>query len=324
MVGTWCSGVEPANLVVFDLEGNRLWIVDLPLKDGGDSISSPLLVDGRVIVNDDGLKAFDLKDGRLLWKTEWSIVKLGSSPDWGNPGTPAVMRHPKGAVVIGLAGAVVNATDGTILTPACKTEEVFNQKTLVRYLINSKEGQSPVAIGELLYGMDHERGRPVFCSGRVVVDEKGWRLEKIWKTINAAASRTHASPLIVEGVLYSANQGSNLTAIDVSSGNLVTNQLILHPQANWASEVPENMRKCMPKGVCMTWGEVWCASYAAGRLYFGTSLGCLAIVDPRQPDRATIRWFGNACLAAGPVFVGDRMYVRTDKELFCIAPKSNP
>ena len=233
-------------------------------------------------------------------------------------------------VLVALCAISGLAADGTILTPGSKTEEVFNQKknkmvsVLAMDLINSKEGQSPVVIGELLYGMDHERNRPTFSAGRVVADGRDWRLEKIWQTNNVAATRTHASPLIVGGFLYSANQGGNLTTIDVSSGTLATNQLILHPQANWTPEVPEEMRKCKTLGHGKTWGEVWCASYAAGRLYFGTSLGCLAIVDPQHPDRATIRWFGNACLAAGPVFVGDRMYVRTDKELFCIAPKSNP
>ena len=81
-------------LYCYDLEGNLLWKKDLGVLDSGYFMvpdaqwgfgSSPIIYEGKVIIQSDVLKgsflaAFDVSDGRELWRTARSDVPTWSTP----------------------------------------------------------------------------------------------------------------------------------------------------------------------------------------------------------------------------------------------------
>jgi outer membrane protein assembly factor BamB len=122
-------------LACYDLDGNVRWMVRTYDASGGDhNMSSPRLVDGKVILQMDPLegaedaggrafrkenkrtpvlRAFDAATGKVVWTTPRI-----TPPDW-NCSTPAVVTLTDGKdvmkVVVTSAGTVVRADDGKIL-----------------------------------------------------------------------------------------------------------------------------------------------------------------------------------------------------------------
>lgn len=91
-------------LVCYDLEGAKLWEQRLgPFQDEYGAGSSPVLIDGRVVLNEDHdresfLSAFDADTGRVLWKT--------ARPDAVRSyATPALWTH-EGRTDLLVAGAL--------------------------------------------------------------------------------------------------------------------------------------------------------------------------------------------------------------------------
>lgn len=72
-----------AGLFGYDREGKPLWHVPMgPFKSEFGAASSPLLVDGRVILNEDHdsdsfLAAYDIRTGKQLWRTDRSEFPVG-------------------------------------------------------------------------------------------------------------------------------------------------------------------------------------------------------------------------------------------------------
>jgi outer membrane protein assembly factor BamB len=72
-----------AGLFCYDSSGQELWRVPMgPFKTEFGAAASPLLVDGRVILNQDYdsgsfLGAYDVTNGKLIWKTDRSEFPVG-------------------------------------------------------------------------------------------------------------------------------------------------------------------------------------------------------------------------------------------------------
>ncbi len=93
-------------LYCYDFDGNQVWKKEFPVLDAGPPdanelqwgfASSPIIEDGKVIVfisvrNDSYLAAFDVRDGKEIWKTPRE-----SDPCWA---TPTVDESPKRSQVI--------------------------------------------------------------------------------------------------------------------------------------------------------------------------------------------------------------------------------
>ena len=74
-------------LICYDLEGKELWAKPMgPFRDEYGAASSPIIVDDRVILNEDHdidsfVTALDCKTGRELWKTSRpNAVRSYSTP----------------------------------------------------------------------------------------------------------------------------------------------------------------------------------------------------------------------------------------------------
>lgn len=119
----WKSGMEA--VACFDMDGNEVWKID---NEGGaagsPTITSPLLVDGKLVMmlpdwsknrgrNGWRMTALDAKTGKLAWETR--DIEAGG---WG-AGTPAALRLTNGresmAVIVTTAGQLLRADDGKLL-----------------------------------------------------------------------------------------------------------------------------------------------------------------------------------------------------------------
>jgi len=124
----WCKTGMDA-IACYDLEGNRRWIKAI---DGGGSgsgtVPSPVLVEGKLVYRspyraEKGKKrlkasvytALDPATGEAIWEAK-PLIKAGY--DWG-AGTPAVMKLTNGkeamTILIDAGSSVVRADDGKIL-----------------------------------------------------------------------------------------------------------------------------------------------------------------------------------------------------------------
>ncbi len=111
-------------LACFDMDGNRKYVVAHGGQGGGSrTISSPLLVDGRIIMHLNRRKgesratewqmvAFDAETGRELWSTPCRATDGGWS-------TPNALRLTDGresmAVVVSSRGSIIRMDDGVML-----------------------------------------------------------------------------------------------------------------------------------------------------------------------------------------------------------------
>ncbi len=88
-----------AGLFCYDLEGRKLWAQRMgPFRDEFGTSSSPILFNGKVILNEDHdidsfVAAFDCATGRLLWKTPRpDAVRSYSTPVvWTQDGRPEIL-----------------------------------------------------------------------------------------------------------------------------------------------------------------------------------------------------------------------------------------
>ena len=177
--------------VCFDLEGNRQWahvLPDNPQSMWGHS-SSPLMVADKLIVNIDGIEAFDVKTGKSAWRT-----KYGQS--WGSP----VRARIGDEDVIALAnGRILRASDGKRLTR-----------------LPTLERASPVIVNETAYYIGVRAA--AFKFPAKIGDSI--ELAELW-TVEPKGSLFSASPVVDGGLVYAVSTQKILNVIDAATGKLV-------------------------------------------------------------------------------------------------------
>jgi outer membrane protein assembly factor BamB len=172
-------------------DGKPLWmkfIEGSPLGFGHSS--SPLLVDGKLIVHYQELKALDPKTGRVLWSAD---VK----PRYATP----VPVHVGGiAAVITPAGQVVRAGDG---------------ETLAQTNVNTSEA-TPVVNEGVLYV--HQKGKVMGL--RLPEDAGKLSFDSLWQVSSSRGRRTPSS-VYDDGLLYGVTTDGILEVVDAKTGKTV-------------------------------------------------------------------------------------------------------
>jgi outer membrane protein assembly factor BamB len=178
-------------VAVYDLEGKRLWgkFIESPRIGFGHS-SSPLLLDGKVIVHIKDLVALDVATGKEAWRVE---LTAGHA-------SPVAARLGKEDVIIDPAGAVVRAHDG---------------KVLGRGRFRSTDS-SPVVQGDTVYlfGQTLE-------AHKLTVDGDEVKVTSLWSRSGAREMHHLPSPLVHDGLLYGVTTGGYLEVIDAKTGTNV-------------------------------------------------------------------------------------------------------
>jgi outer membrane protein assembly factor BamB len=286
-------------LFCFDLAGKLLWKKDLGAMDAGyfaspsaqwGFASSPIIHEGKVIVQcdvqkDSFLAAFDVKDGRELWRTPRKDV-----PTWGTP---------------------------TIVTSAGRTQIAVNgwhhsggyDLATGRQIWQHDGGgdipvPTPIAAGDLIYFTSaHGRSRPMRAvradaTGDLTPVEAGklnpavaWEQEKRGNYMQ--------TPIIVGDRLYGCADIGLLTCFDTKTGEVrYSERLAQNSEGYTASPVSDGRH-----------------------LYFTSELGNVFVIPATGKFSVVAsNRLGETCLAT-PAISDGTLFFRTREKLIAVAAK---
>ncbi len=185
-------------LAAFDLEGNEVWagFGEQPTNGFGHS-SSPLLVDDKLIVHVNTMKALDPATGEILWSAEVPQA-------WG---TSAVTQVGETSLLVTCKGPVVRVSDGKI---------VADTGFRLPY-------GSPIIHDGVIYAVDQPGGTALRLPE--TIEGETLTLTELWKN-SPPEDRYYASPMVVDGVLYAVNRGRTLSAINAATGEILKSETL--------------------------------------------------------------------------------------------------
>ena len=185
---------------VYALGSARLWCVDadsgavvwerpLPLKRGQGT--SPLVVDGVVVVNSDGLTGYAAGDGKELWRQPGAGGGSSSPVSWNAAGRPLVLCNGSGSL------DALDAHTGEL-----------------KWSVTAGGDSTPAVAGDWLAV---QARKPQ--TGLAVFRLKPEGAERVW-THGLDALRTQSSPVVADGVVYLMDDNVHL-AFELESGKLL-------------------------------------------------------------------------------------------------------
>jgi hypothetical protein len=184
----YATGIVSAH----SLDGERRWITFVDGANiGFGHASSPVLVDGKLIVHIKDLVALDAANGKELWRVELRARHA----------TPIVARVGGENVIVDPSGSVVRISDGTVL--AEQRELSVSEASVVTHggVLFAQSGKTsalrlPQSIGE------------------------SFALELLWEG-KASRGRRTPSPVYHEGLLYGVTTDGIMDVTDAESGKTV-------------------------------------------------------------------------------------------------------
>jgi len=172
------------------LNGERKWMTFLEKPEARLS-SSPLLIDGRLILHMKHLMALNAETGEIIWQVE--------TPP--RSGSPVLISIGDSSAIVTAGGAVVRASDGKVLA-----ESLFDMSYC-----------SPVAHEDVVYAVERGTTKAI----RLTPSADGsLAKEVLWETRSAEEDQC-ASPLVHDGLLYSATGIGILDVLDAKTGKRV-------------------------------------------------------------------------------------------------------
>jgi len=165
----------------------------------GGQAASPLLVDGRLVVALNQLRAFDPLTGRELWR----------SIDYRDYGTPAVVTTAAGRVLATPNGELVDPRDGKVLATGLRRTD---------YVGPTADGPWLYVSGALL-DEDRATGTKPFAAA---YDLARWRpgmpISPVFSGTYIPDDRQYAVGLVDDGRLFTVDRAARLTVLNASTG----------------------------------------------------------------------------------------------------------
>ncbi|WP_167605425.1 PQQ-binding-like beta-propeller repeat protein [Maribellus sediminis] len=255
--------------------------------------SSPILYKNMLIVHLEGTKdpyvvALDRNTGETIWKS----VRPKEIYD---PLEPVYRKSYQTPIVINVNGKELLISNSAYM---CFAHDV-----------NTGE-----VIWTITYGFDSTVSQPLYWNGLVFVNS-GWIFEDnkpyftrqyaIDPTGTGDVTETHVkwmyedevpqipTPVIVDGKMYMAHDRGMVTCLETMTGNPV-----------WKEELKGNFNAS--------------PIYAAGNIYFMSVKGECTIIKPGDTFQKVAENDLDEIVKATPAFVGDKMIIRSDKNLYLI------
>ncbi len=273
----------------------------------GNAAATPVCDGNRLyVVMGTGLvAAFDL-EGNRLWARHVETPPGG----WGHSSSPVMadgklIVHIRNLLALDPAHgeerwrletlsrygtAVVATIDGTdvIFTPAGAMARASDGKLLAEKLFGMSNN-SPLIYEGMLYA--HEGGKvkafklPETISGSV-------NIEKVWESDSTRDSRM-ASAVYHDGLLYAGGRGGIMDVTDAATGKVLYRKRL-------------------------SLGELFSSVAVAGDLVFisGKDGKTLVLQPGREFEELAVNELER--FSSTPLFVGNRIYLRTDKTMYCI------
>jgi outer membrane protein assembly factor BamB len=283
-------------LFAYSMDGKLLWKKDVGLQNAGwffdpdsewGAASSPVIYKHTVILQCDRQKdsfiaAYDLKDGKELWRTARAEI-----PAWGSP--TIVQGKDRAEVVTNAAKAIrgYDADTGKELwTLGPNSEVTCTTPVSAHGLIFVTAGYPPV---QPIYAIKvGSSGDLTLKDGKQSSDTIAWSAQRGGVYL--------PSPIVYGEHLYTVNNNGILTAYEAKTGQRVYQQRVGEGGAFTASPIA-----------------------AAGKLYISTEDGDVFVVKAGpQYELIAKNPVGEAILAT-PALAGDLLIVRGAKHLFAIA-----
>ena len=294
----------------YDLDGNRQWIrVDRrPAVEHGFS-SSPLLVDGKLVVFMRDLMAFDARTGATAWVTPL-VSHKGLNPGGFFHGAPVATRIGDTPVIALGNGTIVRAADGKVLrtNPAVSNQSVASPVVEGRTLLGLPSWGTDL----LLYALPDVLGDPLVLPIRKIdIDTAGFPKHYLpWHL---------ASPVVHEGLAYLVNNAGVLTVVDLEAGRVAYRKL-----RDLDTFQAHNEGAARGGGASL--------ALAGGNLYVVGNNGAALVLAPGRAYKQVAKNKIESVVQAGhwserqerfvanPVFDGKRLYLRGEGHLYAIGP----
>jgi outer membrane protein assembly factor BamB len=282
-------------MVCYDMDGTLKWKKDIGVLDSGWFLdpsyqwghsSSPVIYKSTVIVQADQARgsfiaAFDLADGRELWRT----ARLDEVSTWA---TPTILSGPKGDELI-TNGTKVRGYDpatGTLLWTLTPNSEIAIGTPVVhRDLAIVTAGYPPV--------------RPVYA---VRAGARGDISLPPGQSSSTAIAWSHdrdgtyiSSPIVYRGQLYTLNNNGILTVYDADTGERLYRARVSGGGAFSASPIA-----------------------ADGKLYLASEDGDVFVVQAGREYVELARHSMNEVIMASPAISDGLLFIRTLGHLWAI------
>ena len=293
--------------VCYDLDGRRKWIrVDRRPEVEHGFTSSPLLVDGKLVVFLRDLIAFDAETGKLAWATKL-MSHGGLNPQGYFHGSPIAATIGGVRVIILGNGTIVRASDGKIVykhpgfgnqgiaSPVVEGDELFQLPSSSMQLLMQK---LPDAFAD-----------PLELETRTVKVETPFpKYYMPWHL---------ASPLVHGGLAYLLNNSGVLTVVDVGAGAVIYQKLLDLDHFQWVNEGAA-------RGIGIS------PALGGKHVYLFGNNGAALVIEPGRVYRQVAKnkleravqtghWSERQeRFVANPVFDGKRLYIRGEGTLYAI------
>ncbi len=267
-------------VVCFDQKGHRQWIqyLDRKLVTDYGRTASPVLIGGKLLVSLGGLLALDPANGEVLWET------TDARPSYG---TSAAIRVAGDDMVITPCGDCVRISDGKLVANG---------------------------LGELEYASPIVHGDVAYFVGETAV---AWKLEsesggdfkplRLWES-DELEGEFYASPVLHEGVLFTASNEGTLYALDARTGKLLyQHNLEIRSAGGLPGMEPANLY-----GSFIIAGKHMLLTNDVGE--------ALVLLPGRQYRECSFNYLDTGS-AASPVAAGKQLFLRGSQSLYAIAEK---
>lgn len=282
-----------AGLYCYDFDGQELWSIDLgDVKHMWGYGTSPIIYRGKVILNfgpgeETFVTAVDVDTGKMLWKTE--------EPGGSNRGNPRLVGSWSTPIIANVGGkeqilcsmptrvVAYDPDDGTILWTC---GGLPSQRGDLVYTSMSVAGDLGVALGGY---SGPAIGFRLGATGDAARSNPLWRNE-------AGQPQRIGSGVIVGDYFYIANAGPGTAqCIELATGKTV-----------WQHRLPGNH-----------WGSL---VLAGGKLYATSQDGTTTVFlpDPEKYEEIAVNRLREPTNAT-PAFSEGEIFLRTDRNLYCIA-----
>jgi outer membrane protein assembly factor BamB len=283
-------GTACINTKTFEVAWKR---EDMPCKHMQGPASSVILYKDMLIVHLEGTEdpyvtALDKKTGETIWKSV-------RPKDIYDPLEPVYRKSYQTPIVVEVDGKEL------LISNAC-------------HLCFAHDVNTGEVIWTVFYGDDSTVSQPLFYNGLVYVNS-GWLFEDnkpFWTrqyavdpTGKGDVTNTHvkwtyeedvpqtATPVIVDGLMYMVHDRGMLTCVDANNGEVI-----------WKEKLKGNFNSA--------------PIFAAGNIYFFNVKGECTIIKPGNTFQKVAENDIEGTVKAVPVFVGDKMILRSDKFLYLV------
>lgn len=283
-------------LYAYDFDGELLWKKDLGVLDAGffrvpdaqwGYASSPVIHDGRVVVLADVQKgsflaAFDVRDGKEIWRTERDDV-----PTWG---TPTV--HDDGSRVQVIVNGYRHLGGYDLRTG----KELWRMASTGDIPI-----PTPYVAGDRIHVTSaHGPGSPILAirvgaEGELVLDDSGKHRWVAWS--HPRGGSYMPTTIVYRGILYVCRDNGALTTYDAATGERIYQERIGSGSAGFVASVVA--------------GD--------GKVYFTDEDGATTVVRAgRTFERLAVNDIGGVVLAT-PAIADGTLYFRTRDRIVAVS-----